>query len=98
MLFSVMQEAVGAPYGHYIRATRINAVTGRTVTGILCNFWVIPNSGKAGAGSVPALIAHRPALSSQGNERLLVFRQQLSAELFAKPGIALRLIQLGSKS
>ena len=45
-----MSFSVGAfgPMAHYIGATRINAVTGRTVTGNLCNFWVIPNSGKGG--------------------------------------------------
>ena len=46
-----MSFSVGAfgPMAHYIGATRINAVTGRTVTGNLWNFWVIPNSGKHGS-------------------------------------------------
>jgi hypothetical protein len=55
---------------HYIWATRINAVTGRTVTGILRSSCVIPNSGKAEVGEVAGATATPTLLYLQVEQRV----------------------------
>jgi len=44
-----VRSLLGTPTAHYIWATRINAVTRRTVTGILRGLLGVPNSGNSGS-------------------------------------------------